>query len=217
MKDSHEWTDLPSSVSFTVEGHGKVTYDTGGAGPTINRVPGDWMLFPLRAVMDEILRLAGRVEEMETREQRSWTGLQMRRLEEREAEIALLRRERELLIVLEKERACVLDSVLNRGQVRASQLDRLADIMVAIQALHQEARGGVLLPEGVPCRCLLCRPATVDGALAVGEEIGQADAEPVEVAVYGGGTDCPDGAPHRRAVAVTPRQCIRCGSLLRTP
>lgn len=90
-----------------------------------------------------------------------------------EAEIALLRRERELLIILEKERAGVLDSVLNHGQVRASQLDRLADIMVAIQALHQEARGGVLLPEGVPCRCLLCRPGpfVVEGRPQLPQEI----------------------------------------------
>lgn len=145
----HEWKALDCSQPIVEVTDGAITTGpttrTWGADEAGLWLDGELIGFP--EASREVLRLA---EEA--------AALRRALLPARVFEIALLRRERELLIVLEKERAGVLDSVLNHGQVRASQLDRLADIMVAIQALHQEARGGVLLPEGVPCRCLLCAP-----------------------------------------------------------
>ena len=107
----------------------------------------------------EVLRLAQALED----EENASAGLRLA-LEESDAvrldyfgEIALLRRERALLIELDKTRGAIIAGLLS-GAVPAVLAERVAELNAALFALHLEARGGVHLPDGAPCGCLLCAP-----------------------------------------------------------
>jgi hypothetical protein len=89
------------------------------------------------ALCPEILRLAGRVEELE-------------------AENALLRRERALLVDLEKARAGIINGLLH-GAVQASLVEDVGRLNAEIAAVHLEASGGIERPPGSACACILCQ------------------------------------------------------------
>lgn len=106
----------------------------------------------------EILRLAEGVE--------SADGLLRdaeRIIDQSSRENALLRRERALLIELEKARTRILASIFDTGGgCSAEDVRQVGELLMSIEALHLEASGGVQRPEGVGCACVLCRP---EGAL----------------------------------------------------
>lgn|GEM_PF-5777777 len=145
--DEHKWTD--EGLAFLAKPAGIYPGQPVSADP----------MTLMRRVAREILRLAERVGELEIRESQSWTGLQMRHLAEVEAENALLRRERALLIELEKARTRILASIFNTGGgCSAEDVRQVGELLIAVEAIHLEASGGVQRPEGVPCACVLCRP-----------------------------------------------------------
>lgn len=72
------------------------------------------------------------------------------------AERNLLRRERSLLVELDKARCTVMQGLMG-GTVFESALVRVMELGDQIIALHHEALGVELLP-GTPCPCILCRP-----------------------------------------------------------
>lgn len=78
------------------------------------------------------------------------------RLDRQEAENALLRRERALLVDLEKARAAIINGLLY-GAVPASVVEDVARLNAAVAALHLEASGGIERPPGSACACILCR------------------------------------------------------------
>lgn len=83
----------------------------------------------------------------------------MRALAGRDAETALLRRERALLIELEKTRTRILASIFETGGgCSAEDVRHVGELLMAVEALHMEASGGVERPPGVGCACVLCRP-----------------------------------------------------------
>ena len=101
----------------------------------------------------EILRLAGREDEMvKALSLVSKAGMQA------EAENVLLRRERALLIELEKVRCGIIGAVAEGREVDPQLFRSVSRLNDALAALHLEASGGVQRPDGVPCACVLCRP-----------------------------------------------------------
>lgn len=89
---------------------------------------------------------------------RIWGELN-RRDGRRIAQIALLRRERALLIEVEKARTRILASIFETGGgCSAEDVRQVGELLMAVEALHLEASGGVQRPEGVGCACVLCRP-----------------------------------------------------------
>lgn len=77
-------------------------------------------------------------------------------------ETALLRRERALLIELEKARTRILASIFETGGgCSAEDVRQVGELLMAVEAIHLEASGGVQRPDGVPCACVLCRPGGV--------------------------------------------------------
>lgn len=82
---------------------------------------------------------------------------------EQEEVMDLLRRERALLIELEKARTRILASIFETGGgCSAEDVRQVGELLMAVEALHLEASGGVQRPGGVPCACVLCRPEGVD-------------------------------------------------------
>lgn len=77
---------------------------------------------------------------------------------EREQEIRLLRRERRLLVDLDIVKSQIIGGLLMGAEVRTSNLKEVERLQKEVLRLHLEARGGILLPEGVACQCLLCAP-----------------------------------------------------------
>jgi|ERR1051325_5223828 hypothetical protein len=154
----YEWGD------YGIEEDGTVYEITGEIGPTpqVGEIPG--------FVAAEFLRLAARVQDLETanaelQEQRRFEADLFQKgpaamegvIADRTSEIRLLRRERQLLIDLDKARANLAAGMFH-GEVQQSVLDEIDRCQAGVLALHAEARGGVLLPDGVPCGCLLCAP-----------------------------------------------------------
>lgn len=77
---------------------------------------------------------------------------------EREDEIRFLRRERKLLIDLEKTRSNILGSLFASGMAQTDDVNFVHETNGEMVKLHLEASGGILRPEGSPCRCVLCEP-----------------------------------------------------------
>lgn len=107
---------------------------------------------------EEILRLAEGIKEADTL-LRSAEKV----IDQGVREIALLRRERALLIELEKTRTRILAMIFERGALPwpwqlAPDLKILESTVAEIEALHLEASEGVERPPGVGCACVLCRP-----------------------------------------------------------
>lgn len=77
---------------------------------------------------------------------------------DRELEIRLLRRERRLLIDMDKAKSGILGRMLNGGRITEAMFGEAQRLQVEVLKLHWEASGGIVLPEGTPCQCLLCAP-----------------------------------------------------------
>lgn len=144
---------------------------------------GLWMdadLIGFPEVSREILRLAQieeasrrRIEWLEAERRaalKGWEGTIPPRLD-LEHEISLLRRERALLIELEKARTRILASIFNTGGGCSSEdVRQVGELLIAVAALHLEASGGVQRPAGAPCACVLCRPEGLAGKFQVNRE-----------------------------------------------
>ncbi len=110
------------------------------------------------------IRIADLIKEKWERERAEEAGIAKaqemvrRLLATREDEIRLLRRERKLLIDLEKTRSNILGSLFSSGMAQTEDVNFVHETNAAMLALHLEASGGIVRPEGSPCRCVLCEP-----------------------------------------------------------
>lgn len=135
-------------------------------------------------------RLVGRIEELEEHERRQekadivveravkTSSSTVRRLG---TEIALLRRERALLVDLEKAR-CEIISAFAEGREVPSRLFRaVGRLNDAVAAVHLEASGGIERPPGSACACILCREYRSEhDQKQVGEEVQLVGSPPEE-------------------------------------
>lgn len=161
--DEHKWTD--EGLAFRAKPAGIYPAQPVSADP----------MTLMRRVAREVLRLAGEVEELnrareddaDVRSVLFAAGQQAAAREEATArDNALLRRERALLIELEKARTRILASIFDTGGgCSAEDVRQVGELMMSIEAIHLEASGGVQRPEGVACACVLCRPGGIANAL----------------------------------------------------
>ncbi len=107
---------------------------------------------------EEILRLAEELERMYAVDRLNCEADLPGRIRELMAENALLRRERALLIELEKVRCQIISYVAEGRPIASPVFRKVGELNDAMAALHLEASGGIQRPEGVPCACVLCRP-----------------------------------------------------------
>lgn len=144
--DEHRWTD--EGLAFRAKPAGIYPGQPVSADP----------MTLMRRVAREVLRLAGEVQAQKFDQERVRAAFQ-ELVDERTAENALLRRERALLIELEKARTRILASIFDTGGgCSAEDVRQVGELLMSIEAIHLEASGGVRRPEGVPCACVLCRP-----------------------------------------------------------